>query len=107
MLVCQGLAAERRLGPVVFRDMLALHLSATRPIDDELGKHPLAEFVIGAISAAQAAGRVSRDCDPGELGVIFMTGLFALLATGAAAPRARKALLDRYVATMAAGMEQQ
>ena len=30
LLVRQVLAAERRLGPVVFRDMLGLHFAATR-----------------------------------------------------------------------------
>src|SRR5271168_294037 len=82
LLIRQVLAAERRLGPVVFRDMLGLHFSATRPVEDELAAHPLAEFVIAAIADAQAAEQVSRDADPGELGVIFLTGLFALLATG-------------------------
>ena len=47
LLVRQVVAAERRLGPVVFRDMLGLHFSSTRPVEDELGKHPFAEFVIG------------------------------------------------------------
>ncbi|OSC39910.1 TetR family transcriptional regulator [Mycobacterium decipiens] len=105
LLVRQVLAAERRLGRVVFREMLGLHFSPTRPVADELGKHPLAEFVIAAIGRAQAARRVSPDADPGELGMIFLTGLFAILATGAAAPRERAALLDRYVITIVAGME--
>lgn len=104
-LVRQVLAAEERLGPVVFRDMLGLHFSATRPIEDELGEHPLAEFVIAAIAEAQAAGRVSPDADAGELGAIFLTGLFALLVTTATAPRSRVALLDRYVKTIVDGME--
>jgi AcrR family transcriptional regulator len=105
-LVRQVLAAEERLGPVVFRDMLGLHFSATRPIEDELGEHPLAEFVIAAIAEAQAAQRVSPDADAGELGVIFLTGLFALLVTAATAPRSRAALLDRYVKTIVNGMEE-
>jgi AcrR family transcriptional regulator len=105
LLVQQVLAAEKRLGPVVFRDMLGLHFSATRPVEDELGEHPLAGFVIAAIAEAQAAGRVSRDADAGELGVIFLTGLFALLATSATASRERAALLDRYVMTIVSGME--
>jgi AcrR family transcriptional regulator len=104
LLVRQVFAAEERLGPVVFRDMLGLHFSATRPIEDETAEHPLAEFVVGAIRKAQAARRVSRDADPGELGVIFMTGLFALLATSGAS-KTRAALLDRYVKTIVAGME--
>jgi AcrR family transcriptional regulator len=105
LLVRQVLAAEERLGPVVFRDMLALHFSATRPVEDEPGEHPLAGFVIAAITQAQAAGRVSRDADADELGVIFMTGLFALLATGGTASGARVGLLDRYVKTIVHGME--
>jgi AcrR family transcriptional regulator len=104
LLVRQVLAAEERLGPVVFRDMLGLHFSAARPIEDETAEHPLAEFVIAAISEAKAARRVSRDVDAGELGVIFMTGLFALLATSGAS-KSRAALLDRYVKTIVQGME--
>jgi AcrR family transcriptional regulator len=105
LLVRQVVAAERRLGPVVFRDMLGLHFSPSRPVEDELGKHPLAEFVVGVIGQAQVAGRVPQDANPGELGVIFLTGLFALLATGTSASRARTALLDRYVTTIVRGME--
>jgi AcrR family transcriptional regulator len=104
-LVRQVLAAEQRLGPVVFRDMLGLHFSATRPVEDGPGEHPLAEFVIATIAQAQAAGRVSRDADAGDLGVIFLTGLFALLVTGETASRSRAALLDRYVKTIVHGME--
>ena len=102
-LVHHVLAAEQRLGPVIFRDMLGLHFSSTRPVDDVLEEHPLAEFVIAAIANAQAAGRVARDANAGELGVIFMTGLFALLAT--ASPEARTPLLDRYVKTICEGIE--
>src|SRR5580692_8489444 len=82
LLVRQVLAAERRLGPAVFRDMLGLHFSATRPVEDELTEHPLAEFVIAAITDAQDAGQVPLEADPSELGVFFMTGLFALLTIG-------------------------
>lgn len=105
-LVRAVLDAERRLGPVVFRDMLGLHFSSSRPAEDQVGEHPLAEFAVAAIAEAQAAGRVSRDADAGELGVIFMTGLFALLATAAPmASQPRAALLDRYVKTIVQGME--
>ncbi|WP_246216555.1 TetR/AcrR family transcriptional regulator [Mycobacterium botniense] len=105
LLVRQVLDAEQRLGPVIFRDMLGLHFSAMRPVDDEVGEHPLAEFVIAAIAEAQTAGRVAPDADAAELGTLFLTGLFALLATGATASGARGALLDRYVLTIVHGME--
>ncbi len=106
-LVRQVVAAERRLGPLIFRDMLGLHFSSTRPVEDEIGSHPLAEFVIAAIADAQTAGRVKTDANPGELGVIFMTGLFALLATAGPASRTRTALLDRYVTTILEGVTAQ
>ena len=105
LLVREVLAAEERLGPVVFRDMLGLHFSAARPTEDQPDEHPLAEFVITAIAEAQTTGRVSRDADAGELGVIFLTGLFALLATGEGTPHARAGLLNRYVKTIVQGME--
>jgi AcrR family transcriptional regulator len=105
LLVHQVIAAEKRLGPVVFRDMLGLHFSATRPVEEELTEHPLADFVIAAIGRAQIAGRVARDADAGELAVIFLTGLFALLATEEIASPNRNALLDRYVRTIVQGME--
>jgi AcrR family transcriptional regulator len=105
LLIRQVLAAERRLGPVIFRDMLGLHFSATRPVEDESSAHPLAQYLIEVFTRAQAAGRVRRDAEPGELGVIFLTGLFALLATGLGPSRARAALLDRYVTTIVQGME--
>jgi AcrR family transcriptional regulator len=105
LLVREVVAAEQRLGPVIFRDMLGLHFSSTRPVEDELCEHPLAEFVIAAIAEAQAAKRVPRDADARELGVFFLTGLFALLATGTAAFGARAATLDRYVKTIVKGME--
>ena len=105
LLVREVLAAERRLGPVVFRDMLGLHFSATRPVEDELTAHPLAQHLIEVFARAQAAGHVRRGAEPGELGAIFLTGLFALLATGLGPSRARAALLDRYVTTIVQGME--
>ena len=105
LLVRHVVAAERRLGPVVFRDMLGLHFSATRPAEDELSEHPLAEFVIGSITDAQDAGRVPLEADASELAVFFMTGLFALLATGAQDSATADAVIGRYVSTIVKGME--
>jgi AcrR family transcriptional regulator len=102
LLVRRVAAAERRLGPVVFRDMLGLHFSSTRPPEDQLTEHPLAEFVIAAITRAQQQRRVAPKQDAGELAVFFLTGLFALLATGA-----KDDALGRYVTTIVKGMESQ
>ncbi len=105
LLVRHVVAAEHRLGPVVFREMLGLHFSANRPVEDEVSEHPLAEFVIAAITTAQESCRVAVQSDAAELGVFFMTGLFALLATGAHAAPTAAAVMDRYVTTLVKGME--
>jgi len=105
VLVREVLASERRLGPVVFRDMLGLHFGTGRPTGDELADHPLAELVIAVLEGARAAGRVRRDADPGQLAVIFLSGLFALLAVSDTPGRSRRQLLDQYVTTIVEGME--
>ena len=104
-LVRRVLQAERRWGPVVFRDMLGLHFSSTRPNEDELSQHPLLDFIVGAITDAQGAGRIAADADAGELGVFFLTGLFALLATGLHDTSNTDEPLSRYVTTIVKGME--
>ncbi|MEB3031620.1 TetR/AcrR family transcriptional regulator [[Mycobacterium] nativiensis] len=100
-LVHQILRAKSRLGATVFRDMLGLHFSSARPIEDELAQHPLAEFLVDVITQAQNARQVPQELNAEELGTFFLTGLFALLATGAHDPE----LLDRYVSTIVKGME--
>lgn len=100
-LVAHILDAEKRLGAAVFRDMLGLHFSSSRPVEDEFAQHPLARFLVGLISRAQSAGQVSAEVDAAELGTFFLTGLFALLATGTHDP----AQLSRYVTTIVKGME--
>jgi AcrR family transcriptional regulator len=104
-LVRHVLEAERRWGPVVFRDMLGLHFSSTRPVEDELSQHPLLEFIVGVIARAQRDGHVAEDADAGELGVFFLTGLFALLATGLHDRSNTDEPLSRYVTTIVKGME--
>lgn len=100
-VVGRVLSAERRLGAVVFRDMLGLHFSSTRPVEDELAQHPLAEFLVGVISRSQEAGQVPADRKASELATFVLTGLFALLATGVF----DAAVLNRYVTTIVKGME--
>jgi AcrR family transcriptional regulator len=101
LLIRHVLDAQRRWGAVVFRDMLGLHFSSSRPVGDELTQHPLAEYLVRVIRRAQAAGEVFPDADAAELATFFLTGLFALLATGIE----DAALLSRYVTTIVKGME--
>jgi AcrR family transcriptional regulator len=105
LMVRQVLDAESRLGPRVFRDMLGLHFSSSRPAEDQLAEHPVAQFLVDVIARAQQTGKVRVDVDAGELAVFFGTGLFALLATGGHDTAGSAAILRRYVTTIVKGME--
>jgi AcrR family transcriptional regulator len=103
-VVRQVRAAERRLGPRLFRDMLSTHFGAVSSDDAGLDRHPLATFIVGAVRQAQRAGRVRTKIDATDVAVLFLTGLFALLATHDGPNRARDARLDIYVATILEGV---
>jgi AcrR family transcriptional regulator len=100
-LVGPMLDAKRRLGAVIFQDMLGLHFSAVRPAEDERSRGPLTQHAIEVIGQAQARGEVVSNADAPELATFFLTGLFALLATGIDDPE----LLNRYVTTLIKGIE--
>jgi len=101
LLVRHVLDAERRMGAVVFQDMLGMQFSSSRPGDVEFAKHPVMQFIIETISNAQRAKQVSASTDPAELALFFGTGLYALLAAGVHDFRT----LSRYVTTIVKGME--
>ena len=103
-VVQQVRAAERRLGPSLFRDMLSIHFDTASPDSGRLDHHPLAIFIVEAVGEAQRAGRVSTELKAADVALIFLTGLFALLATRDGPSRARDALLDTYVATVLDGV---
>ena len=86
---------ERRLGAVLFKDILALHFSPTRPVD-ESKEHPVIVLVAQQIEDAQADGRVDPDVNPMNSAVFFLLGLYALLTTTHDWP-SQGAMLDDYV----------
>ena len=91
------LAAERRLGRRLVRDVCAAQFRPDFTQSHEVGDHPLGLMLIGAI-----ADRPTQ-IDPADLAMTFLTGLFGLLATDEAVPAARRRRLDLLVQLAAAG----
>ncbi|MGE2734941.1 TetR/AcrR family transcriptional regulator [Mycolicibacterium vaccae] len=87
---------ERRLGPPLFRDFLALHFSPTRPPADESAQHPFIVAVAREVQKARARGDIDDDVDPVNAAVFFLLGLYALLTTTHDWAN-RPAMLDDYV----------
>ncbi len=88
---------ERRLGPVLFKDFLALHFSQTRPPLDESRQHPVIVLVAQEIEEAQTRGDVDPAVTPMNSAVFFLLGLYALLTTTHEWP-GQAAMIDDYVA---------
>jgi AcrR family transcriptional regulator len=90
---------ERRLGDVLFKNVLALHFSQTRPQVEDGGDHPLIVLVAREIELAQERGEAAADVTPINSAVFFLLGLYALLIT-TDTWETRDALIDDYVARM-------
>lgn len=101
-------AAESRLGPRLFRDVLALHFSQTRP--PGFGKpadHPLVALVAQEIEGAQQQCVVHPEVDAMNSALFFLLGFYALLVTNHDSKPVRARVLEDYVATTRRGLEAQ
>jgi AcrR family transcriptional regulator len=99
-------AAESRLGTRLFRDVLALHFSQTRP--PGFGKptdHPLVALVAREITRAQQQGAAHPDANPENSALFFLLGFYALLVTHHDSKPARSRVLDEFIATARRGLE--
>jgi AcrR family transcriptional regulator len=100
------LAAESRLGPRLFRDVLALHFSQTRP--PGFGKatdHPLVRLVAKEVERAQQQGVVNSQADAVNSALFFLLGFYALLVTVHDSKPARGRVIDDFVASTRRGLQ--
>jgi len=99
-------AAESRLGPKLFRDVLALHFSQTRP--PGFGKptdHPLVALVAQEIAGAQQQGAARSEANAENSALFFLLGFYALLVTNHDSKPARRRVIDDFVASTRRGLE--
>ena len=101
---------ERRAGKVLFREMLALHFSPTRPEvlpgTHQWADYPMMTLVVRAIGLARNRGETYPEADPLRTAQFFMLGLYAVLITSPDHSRAARAeILDNFVATVLRSVE--
>jgi AcrR family transcriptional regulator len=99
-------ALERRLGPVLFNDMVTLYFSPRRPELTNWPDHPLIARVVDEFDRARERGEIRNDAhlDPGNIAIFFFMGFFALLVTYERSPT-RNALLEQSIAVLLDGLE--
>ena len=98
-------AAERRLGHRLFKDVLAVHFSPSRPPDDEWTDHEIIVVLVGRLEAARARGDVDPSVDASLSAMYFLLGLYALLTTTQRSSALRTFMLDDFVAQFWRGIE--
>lgn len=102
VLLVTGL--EQRLGPLLFKDLLALHFSPTRPTDDSWSDHPVIVLLVDEIERARGDGEVHPEVDAFYSATFFLLGIYGVLTTTGTTDK-RDMMLTKLVATAVRGLE--
>jgi TetR/AcrR family transcriptional repressor of uid operon len=101
---------ERRVGKVLFREMLGLHFSPRRPevlpSADKWTEYPVMTLVVQTVELAREREEVYPGADALRTAQFFLLGLYAMLITSHEQPKAaRTEILDNFLATVLRGVE--
>jgi TetR/AcrR family transcriptional regulator, repressor for uid operon len=80
-LVASVTGLEQRLGPILFKELLALHFSPTRPHKDDWTDHPVIVLLIGEIERARGDGVVHPEVDAFYSATFFLLGVYGVLTS--------------------------
>ena len=95
---------EDTLGPLLFKELLALHFSPTRPNKDEWTDHPLIVLLVQEIERARGHGEVHPEVDAFYSAAFFLLGIYGVLTTMSNLDT-RETMLAKLVATAVRGLE--
>jgi len=94
---------EQRLGPLLFKELLALHFSPTRPHKDEWTDHPVIVLLVREIERARGDGEVHPEVDAFYSATFFLLGIYGVLTT-TDNPGTRDTMLAKLVASAVRGL---
>jgi TetR/AcrR family transcriptional regulator, repressor for uid operon len=95
---------EQRLGSLLFKELLALHFSPSRPHKDEWTDHPVIVLLVREIERARGGGEVHPEVDAFYSAMFFLLGIYGVL-TSTDNPDARDTMLAELVASAVRGLE--
>jgi AcrR family transcriptional regulator len=95
---------EETLGPLLFKELLALHFSPTRPNKDEWIDHPIIVLLVREIERARGDGEVHPEVDAFYSAAFFLLGIYGVLTTMSNFDT-RETMLAKLVATAVRGLE--
>ena len=95
---------EQRLGPLLFKELLALHFSPSRPHKDDWTDHPVIVLLVSEIERARGHGEVHLEVDAFYSATFFLLGIYGVLTT-TDNPDTRDTMLAKLVASAVRGLE--
>ena len=96
-----SVALERRLGTVLFKDMLALFFLPGRPALEVWTDHPVIDAVIAEFERARDG--IDDEVDPDNLAMFFLLGLYGLLIVNDR-NASRAGVLEQFMTTVLRGL---
>ncbi len=95
---------EERFGRPLFKELVALHFSPSRPESENWTDHPVIVLLVWEIERARDQGAVHPEVDPFSNAVFFLLGVYGVLSAGEG-PDSRDVLLEKLVAATVRGLE--
>jgi TetR/AcrR family transcriptional regulator, repressor for uid operon len=95
---------EQRLGAMLFKDVLALHFSPSRPQRDAWTDHPVIVLLVREIERVRGEGDVHPEVDAFYSATFFLLGIYGVLTT-TDNPEARDTMVSKLVASAMRGLE--
>ncbi len=94
---------EVSVGPILFKELLALHFSPTRPETDNWTDHPIIVLLVREIERVRGDGSVHPEVDAFYSAIFFLLGVYGVLSTTASADK-RDTMLRKLVDTAVRGI---
>ena len=98
------LGLEQILGRRLFKELLALHFSPSRPQADGWTDHPVIVLLVREIERARGDGEVHPEVDAFYSATFFLLGIYGVLTT-TDNPGTRDTMLAKLVASAVRGLE--
>lgn len=95
---------EQRLGPLLFKELLALHFSPTRPSKDDWTDHPVIVLLVDEIERARGDGAVHPEVDAFYSATFFLLGIYGVFTT-TDSPDKRDTMLSKLIAAAVRGLK--
>ncbi|BCQ09367.1 TetR family transcriptional regulator [Mycobacterium heckeshornense] len=98
------LGLEAKLGRTLFRELLALHFSSSRPQSDGWNDHPVIVLLVREIERARGKGQVHPEVEAFYSATFFLLGIYGVITT-AKTVDARDSMLGELVVSAVRGLE--